>query len=297
MNNYKKKILFFGTPNIAIPSLEVISKLTNYKIIGVGVFPDRKVGRKQILTPCAVKEKAVELNLPIIEIPDKNSLVNFIKQTNFDLAIVIAFGMIFPAEILVSKKFINVHFSLLPKYRGASPVQSAILNGEKTSGITWQTMASKLDSGDILQQKTYDITNKTTSKIWEDFAIKTSEEFPNFLNNFFDQKINPISQKEDNATFCGKFQKKDGEICFKSMNAQEIYQKFCAFDPWPGIFIKITNGNLKLNRISLKKTPTSYEIKCKNGSKIFLEKIQLPGKCAANAKDILRNKDIFLVKT
>ncbi len=290
----KKKILFFGTPDIAIPSLEIISKIPEYEIIGVGVFPDKKVGRKQILTHCAVKEKALELNLPIIEISDKIELEKFIKKTDFDLAIVIAFGLIFPAGILKSQKFINVHFSLLPEYRGASPVQSSILDGQETSGITWQIMASKLDSGDILFQKEYNIKDQKTSIIWNNFAKKTAQEFPEFLNKYFDQKLKPDPQNEIEATFCGKFIKNDGEINFKTMTAQEVYQKFCAFDVWPGIFTKTSKGNIKLNEISLTSSPTSYEIQCKNNSNISLETIQIPGKKPTNAIDVFRgNKNIF----
>ncbi len=294
MTKKKKKILFFGTPKIAIPSLEIISKLKDYEIISVGVFPDRKIGRKQILKPCAVKEKALELELKIKEINNKNELENFIKKTNFDLAIVIAFGMIFPASILSSNKFINIHFSLLPKYRGASPVQSAILNNETKSGITWQIMSEKLDSGDILFQKTYNISNKKTSDVWQDFAQKTALEFPNFLNNFFTQKLKKIPQNNSKASFCYKFKKEDGKINLKTMTASQIYQKFCAFDVWPGIFIKTSKGNIKLCEISLKKSPISSEIICKDNSKLFLEKIQIPGKKIANALDVFRGNENIL---
>jgi len=147
----KKKILFFGTPEIANPSLEKIVSLENYEIVGVAVFPDRKVGRKQLLTPCPVKKRALELNLKIIEIANKEELVELHNNFDFDLGIVIAYGLIFPQEILETGKYVNVHFSLLPLYRGASPVQSAILNNELESGITWQRMVYELDAGNILE--------------------------------------------------------------------------------------------------------------------------------------------------
>lgn len=290
----KKKILFFGTPDIAIPSLETIHAIADYEIIGVGVFPDRKVGRKQLLTPCPVKARAIELNLPIIEISNKNELESIIEKTDFDLAIVIAFGLIFPASILTSRKFINIHFSLLPKYRGASPVQSAILNGETLSGITWQVMATKLDAGDVLFQKEYDITNQRTSSLWEDFSTKTADNFPRFLHQYFKEELIAKPQEPTEATFCGKFEKNDGSVDFKTMTAQAIYQRFCAFDVWPGIFIETSKGHIKLKEISLSSSDNSYEIKCKNDSSLFLQSIQIPGKKAAPINDILLgNKDLF----
>ena len=202
--------------------------------------------------------------------------------------------MIFPSQILSSKKFINVHFSLLPKYRGASPVQSAILDGVKASGITWQIMAPKLDSGDILLQKKYNISNEKTSTIWHNFSQKTAQEFPSFLNKYFDHKLKPIPQNQEKATFCGKFQKKDGKINFKTMISEDIYKKFCAFDVWPGIFVKTKKGNIKLNDISLTPSPTSHKITCKNNSKIFLKKIQIPGKKPTPILEVLKgNKHVF----
>ena len=208
-----KKILFFGTPDIAVPSLEAFAERDDVEIVAVCVFPDRKVGRKQIPTPCPVKTSAQALSLPIQELGTKADLVEFVKTTEFDIGIVIAFGMIFPGEILESGKFINVHFSLLPQYRGASPVQSAILNGDEVSGITFQQMVEKLDAGDILFQKEYPIENKSTSSIFQAFSYFTAEILPDFLQEDFSSR----SQEESSATFCTKFTKADGEIfheCF-----------------------------------------------------------------------------------
>ena len=284
-----KKIFFLGTPQIAIPSLEAIHDNPDYDIVGVGVFPDRKVGRKQILTPCPVKKRALELELPVLEIPDKETLVKITKTLDFDIGIVIAFGLIFPAEILVDKKFINVHFSLLPKYRGASPVQSAILDGQKTSGITWQIMAQKLDAGDILYQKSYPLKAKTTATCWEFFATETACEFKNFLDKYFQKQLTAIPQNELEATFCGKCKKSDGEINFKTMTAEAIFTKYKAFDVWPGIFVKTEKGPVKCLTLSCDPLPDSIEVPCKNGTTLFLQMIQIPGKKPGNAKQILQN--------
>ncbi|PID70511.1 hypothetical protein CSB37_02375 [bacterium DOLZORAL124_38_8] len=290
----KKKIAFFGTPDIAVPSLKKISALDDYEVVAVGVFPDRKIGRKQVLTPCPVKACAQNLHLPIVELANKKSLENMVATTEFDLGIVIAFGMIFTPQVLAQNTFVNVHFSLLPKWRGASPVQAAILNGQSQSGITWQKMVPALDAGDILWQKKYDIQNQSTAELWQLFADETASHFPTFLNDYFASQITPQPQNEEDATFCGKFQKSDGEVCFATNTATEIWQKYLAFNPWPGIFVATPLGNVKLKEIHLQPTPNTLEVVCKNHSKIFIATAQIPGKKAQPIKDILNgNPTIF----
>jgi len=292
----KKKIFFFGTPNIAVPSLKELSKLDNIEIIGVGVFPDRKVGRKQILTPCPVKVISQRLNLPITEINNKEDLISIFNNNEIDLGIVIAFGMIFPKEILNKPKFgvVNVHFSLLPKYRGASPVQSSILAGEKTSGITFQKMVKELDAGDILLQKEFEIQNKKTSEVFEEFSHQTAKLFPSFLDQLFNSKITPLPQDKSKKTLCTKFKKSDGEIFPKKETATEIWQKYLALDMWPGIYLQTRKGNLKLTEISLFPTENSFGLNCVDNTKLFIQQAQLPGKKAMDVQDVLRgNKDLF----
>ena len=279
-----KKILFFGTPDIAIPSLETLEKQENVEIMAVCVFPDRKVGRKQILTPCPVKISAEELNLPIEEIGSKDDLVNVTKKYNFDLGIVIAFGMIFPGEMLESGKFVNVHFSLLPKYRGASPVQSAILNNDEVSGITFQQMVKALDAGDILLQEEYPIEGKSTSAVFQAFAEFTAELFPDFL----EAAPTPTPQNNDEATFCTKFEKSDGEIFPDKETAQTIYQKFLAFDLFPGIYIATERGNVKLTEVALFPSEHSYELECDKHTLLYIDEAQVPGKTPLPVQEILR---------
>lgn len=292
----KKKIFFFGTPEISVPSLEAISKLDDVEVIGVGVFPDRKVGRKQVLTPCPVKVAAKSLNLPVVEINNKEGLVNIFQDRDVDLGIVIAFGMIFPAEVLSQPEYgvVNVHFSLLPKYRGASPVQSAILAGDKTSGITFQQMRKELDAGDILLQEELDIQNKKTSTIFNEFAHHTAELIPSFLDKIFTSKITPLPQEESKKTLCTKFQKKDGEVFPTKETASKIWQKYLALDIWPGIYLATNKGNLKLTEISLVPTDNFHELSCAKDTSLFIKRAQLPGKNEMDIQDILRgNPDLF----
>ncbi len=291
----KPKILFFGTPSIAVPTLEALAQDDRFEIIGVGVFPDRKVGRKQILQKCAVKISAENLNLRIFEIKKKSELENIYKNEKFDAAVVIAFGMIFPASILQDGKFLNVHFSLLPKFRGASPVQSAILAGNKDSGITVQKMVEKLDAGEILWQKDFSIEGLKTSEVFESFAQTTAEILPKILTNFCTNEITPIPQEENSATFCSKFEKKDGEIFPATESAKTIWQKFLAFDLFPQIFVQTKKGAVKLTEISLTPVENAIKLKCANNSEIHIIRAQIPGKCEMSAIDIERgNPGVFL---
>ncbi len=284
-----KRILFFGTPDIAVPSLEALADLKGVEVVAVGVFPDRKIGRKQILTPCPVKVSAQKLNLPLEEIATKDDLKKVVTKYDFDLGIVIAFGMIFPGEILESGKFVNVHFSLLPKYRGASPVQSAILNGDQTSGITFQRMEEELDAGDILLQEEYPIKGKSTFSVFQAFSEFTAELLPDFLEQ------EAVGQSQgDGVTFCTKFSKADGEIFPARETAQEIYQKFLAFDLFPKIHIATEKGNVKLTDVSLENEEEAFALQCAQDTILYIKEAQVPGKTPMKVQEILKgHKNLF----
>ena len=288
----KLKIFFLATPQIAVASLETIAALGFCEIAAVGVLPDRKSGRGMSKLACPVKVAAERLNLAILEIESREKLQQIHQNLEFDLALVIGFGMIFPAEILNEKMYLNVHFSLLPAFRGASPVQGAILAGQKFSGISIQKMEPKLDSGPIFWSQKYSIVGKKTSEVWEDFGQKTAEILPKFLQDF-DQK-SPAPQNEKDATFCGKIRKQDGKIDPKKESAARIFQKYLAFDVWPQIFVETEKGVVKLIQISKQKTPESVAISCAEGSEIYVQIAQLPSKKPAKIKDILRgNPNLF----
>lgn len=294
MNKDKTKVFFFGTPEIAVESLESLANDPNVKIVGVGVFPDRKVGRKQILTPCPVKKSALNLGLKIYEICTKNDLQTIVEKQEFDLGIVIAFGMIFPDKVLNAKPFVNVHFSLLPEWRGASPVQASILNGQKETGITWQRMVYALDAGNILWQKKYDITGMNTLEVWEYFAKKTAESFPQFIQKWRENNFQESPQINEEATFCGKFTKEDGKVDFTLDSAEQILRKFLAFTPWPGIFTETKHGIVKLKKISLTEQPGSISVSCAENSVLWIEQAQVAGKKEMPIKEILNGyPDIF----
>lgn len=299
MKKNKCRVFFWGTPELACPSLRALDQDPFVEIVGVGVMPDKKRGRKQILTPCAVKECALELGLPIYEIQNKQELIGAVEHVSFDLGIVIAFGMIFPSEVLEKTDLgiVNIHFSLLPQYRGASPVQSALLYGDTKSGITWQRMVPELDAGDILFQKSYSIEGKSTSELFEYFGEQTAFHMDSFIESYvFEKSLTPLSQNNVEATFCGKFSKMDGLINPSNQTASEIYQRYLAFDVWPGIFIETSFGNVKLKKISLQKKEGLFKLSCSNNTSLWLEVVQVPGKNPLPVQDVLRGyPDLFAV--
>ena len=286
-----RKILFAGTPDIAVPSLQALAVDANIEILGVLCPPDKKVGRKQIFTPCAVKKMAKELNLPVFEAEKKKDILRVYTEIQPELVVVIALGIIFPAEALQIAPTVNLHFSLLPKWRGASPVQSAILNGDQVSGITLQKMVPQLDAGDILWQHTENINNRGTKELWASWAQESAQALPALVRNF--ETLTLVPQKEKEATRCGKFEKSDGEVFPEKETAEVIWRKYRAFDVWPGIFVMTKYGNVKLLECSQEKTPDSIKLPCKEGS-LWLQNVQLSGKSAASAVDVVRGRsDVF----
>ena len=282
------KILFLGTPALAVPSLQALTKAENIDLLAVATPPDKPVGRKQVLTPCPVKAAAHNLNLPHTDIQTKNDLTS-LPWSEADIAIVIAFGMIIPAELLDMPRTgsVNVHFSLLPQHRGASPVQSAILNGDKASGITLQRMIAELDAGDILLQKSYSITDKTTSELFNAWGNETAALIIPFLTDYNAGTIIPVPQNEKEATFCHKFTKSDGIIHPSEESALQIWNKYRAFDIWPQIALPTPHGNIKLTQITLQRqTPSDIEVTCHDGEKIYIQRAIIPGKKELTSQQI-----------
>ena len=251
------KIVFMGTPDYA----EIILKklIDKYEIIAVYTQPDKPVGRKKILTSPPVKILAERYNIKVFQPNNLKNEYQNIKKLNPDFIIVAAFGQILPKEILEIAPCINLHASLLPKYRGASPIQSAILNGDKFTGITAMKMDIGLDTGDILGYEYCQIANKTAPELFYELANIAANLTPFILDNY--KKIKPIKQNDSISSYSPKIKKEDGKIEFK--NALKIYRKYLAFYYWPGIFTdKFKIKDMKLiDEISKNKKGEILEIK------------------------------------
>ena len=295
-----KRILFMGTPDYAT---EIFKELLNsdYEIIALFTQVDKKVGRKQVITAPHIKQYCIDNNLDIpIYQPEKlrnnEEATQIIKDLNPDIIIVAAYGQILPKEILDLAPCMNLHASILPKYRGASPIQESIINNDEYTGVTAMFMEEGLDTGDILGYQYLKLEETMeVAEVFDELAKIAAELTITTLNKFED--INPIKQNDSLATLCKKIKKEHGEINFES--ARTLYQTYKAYSYWPGIF---TKDHLKLKEISLiDETSTNIEgeilklekdfilIGCKIGS-IKIKTLQAPSKKAVNAADYIRGK-------
>lgn len=231
------KIIFLGTSNFGAIILKKIIE-GGYVPSLVVTAPDKPSGRKQIITPPPVKITAQSYELPI-EQPEKiKNLTLEIRNLNPDLIITAAYGQIVPQEILDIPKFgsLNVHPSLLPKYRGASPVQSAILNGDKKTGVTIMLMDSMMDHGPIIAQKETSIgDNENFAKLHDRLAIIGGELLLDTIPDWINGKIEARHQNESDAVYTKTLKKEDGLIDW-SKPANAIERQIRAFSPWPGTY-------------------------------------------------------------
>jgi len=260
MNQFPKiKTILIGTPSF---TENIFSKFYNalkdkFEIIAVVTAEDKPIGRKQILTPPPIKKWAVENNLPVLQ-PEKINApewIKKIKELNPDLIILAAYGQIIPKEILdilsprSQGKYgaLNIHPSLLPKYRGASPIQTAILNGDKETGVTIILMDEKTDHGDIVAKlKVKSQKSKVTYKELSDkLADAGAELLVKILPDWIAGKIKPKPQDHSRAIFTKIIKKEDGKIDWNK-SAEEIERQIRALNPWPGTHTEIKNSKLKI---------------------------------------------------
>jgi methionyl-tRNA formyltransferase len=234
------RIIFMGTPDLAAASLEALLREPAFEVVSVVTQPDRPKGRELKLQPSPVKEIAVRAGLPVLQ-PEKARDENFIaelRRLRPDVIAVAAYGQILPQEILDLPRFgcLNVHTSLLPKYRGASPIQSAILNGDADTGVTIMKMDAGLDTGDIVSQDKTSIDAKDNSQTLHDRLARLGAELlVRTIPDFVAGKIQPRPQPAEGVTHVPKIRKEDGRIDWR-LPAQAIWNRIRAFTPWPGAF-------------------------------------------------------------
>ena len=295
-----KRILFMGTPDYATT---IFKELINskYEVIGLFTQPDKPVGRKQVLTPPHIKQYCLDenLNLPIfqpLKLRGNEEAKKQIEDLKPDFIIVAAYGQILPKEILDIAPCINLHASLLPKYRGASPIQESLLNDDYFTGVTSMLMEEGLDSGDILGLQYLKITSTMeVSEAFEKLSIIAATLTITTLDNF--ENIKPIKQNETEVSFCKKIKKEDGLVNF--LDAKKLYLKYKAYSYWPGIFLET---ELKLKDIelveenSINKEGEILEISkdfivigCKKGS-LKIKTLQAPSKKAISSVDFIRGQ-------
>ena len=241
------RILFAGTPEIAVPSLEKAA--AEFEVCGVLTNPDKVQGRGKKILPPPVKVKAMELGIPVFQFSKlRSDSRKVITALGPDILAVFAYGRIFGPKFLSLFKYggINVHPSLLPKYRGSSPLLSAILNGDKESGITVQQIALEMDSGDILTQMRFPLTGKeTTLSLSKYAAVKGADLLVEVLHRIDEGTADAVPQNDAEASYCGKVEKSDGMIDWGE-TAEIIERKIRAFNPWPVCYTFLDGRRLNI---------------------------------------------------
>jgi len=309
-----------GTPEFAenIFSKFYIALNNQFEIISVITAPDKPVGRKQVLTLSPVKKWALEANLSVLE-PDKirkPEWVAKIRDLAPELVILCAYGQIIPQEILDIPKYhaLNIHPSFLPKYRGASPIQSVILNGETETGVCLMIMDAEMDHGLIIEKSKIQITNPkiTYKELSKQLSDAGAELLIKTLPDYIDGKIQPQEQDHAQATFCKLIKKEDGKIDWNK-SAQEIERQIRAFQEWPESYTSFNDKNLKIIEAGIMINPRilqQVEVRGKVGEVflddnknlcvqtgngiLILKTLQLEGKNSMSAKDFLNgHKEII----
>jgi methionyl-tRNA formyltransferase len=254
------RIVFMGSAELSIPSLKALLESAEHEVVEVVAQPDRPAGRKRKLTPCALKAFAVEQGLSVMT-PEKvgdPASVEALAALKPDLLVVVAYGQYIPQRViqLAPYQAINVHPSLLPKYRGSAPIQWALLNGDAVTGVSIIYLAQKMDAGDILRQETWAIEDSDTSgSLHDKLAVFGAELLLKAIDDIASDSVTRQAQYEPDVVEVRKLTKEDAPIDW-SMPAAVIRNRIRAFDPWPGTTCVLPSGDLlKIWRAALE----SYE--------------------------------------
>lgn len=301
------RIVFMGSPDFALATLQKLN--LNYSLVGVVTQPDRASGRGREIQPPPVKTLAQELGLPFIQ-PEKLHQPESMAQLHTwapDIIIVVAFGQILKQDVLNLPNFgcINIHASLLPRWRGAAPINAAILHGDRETGITIMKIDAGLDTGPILAQQSVPIqASETAGSLFKVLSELGADLLLETLPGYLAGKIKPHPQGDKGATYAGMLKKKDGEIDF-SFPAIEIERKVRAFNPWPGTYFEWSEGRLKIHKASASPGMLAVgERAVKNGlpavgtsdGMLILEEVQPPGKKRMPGKAFLAGSRNWISK-
>lgn len=248
------KILFFGTPEIAIPSLQKLH--THFSVVGVVSQPDKPSGRHLHLTPPPIKIEAEKLGIPVFQ-PEKVNDPKYIqvfKELQPDLGVVVAYGRFLKEEVLSIPKlgyFINLHPSLLPRWRGPSPIQTAILEGDTETGITIMKISMEMDAGDILfQERTPIDINETAVELSNRLSLMGADLLVQSIHIIADNKAVFVPQDHSKATYCHLIEKKHGFIHW-NQPALTIHNCVRGCLPWPVAFTKFKNETIRIHKTEL----------------------------------------------
>jgi len=302
------KIIFMGSAGFAIPSLDALVE-SDHEILEVITQPDKPAGRGKKITQCPMAKATLGHGLKLYQPKSvkKSDAIEQIKELAPDIIVVVAYGKILPNEILdiPPLKCVNVHSSLLPKYRGAAPINWAIVNGETETGVTTQQITEKLDAGDILLQASTPIDELETAKELHDrLALMGADLLLRTLEGIKDKTIEAQPQNEEESTYAPIIKKEDGLIDW-SKPAMQIFNRMRGFTPWPGTFTHLDGKILRLHIAAVDETAHKEKpgtiLECSNDlciacgeGKLYLIEVQVEGKRRMSAKDFLNGHTVEL---
>ena len=299
-------IVFMGTPEFAVPTLKALIS-SAHNVVGVFTQPDKAVGRKQIITPPPVKVCAEEHNIPVFQ-PNTlktNEAEELIKSFCPDVMVVVAYGKILPLNILNIAKLgcVNGHASLLPRHRGASPIQWALVCGDKVTGVTTQLMGEGIDTGDILlTEETLIGENENAGELHDRLSLITASLMLKTLEGLEKGSITPVKQDDSLSNYAPIINKEMGFLKFDK-TASEIRNLIRGFNPWPASYFMLEGKRVKVFSATVGKSASAEPstvikaddeliIACFDGTSLILDEIQAEGSKRMTAKDYLKGHQI-----
>ncbi|MCP3851326.1 MAG: methionyl-tRNA formyltransferase [Gammaproteobacteria bacterium] len=304
-------IIFAGTPDFSAVALQALLE-SEHDVVAVYTQPDRPAGRGRKLKASPVKALALENNIAVyqpVSLKDREAQQE-LSALNADIMIVVAYGLILPKEILEAPTHgcLNIHASILPRWRGAAPIQRAILAGDAQSGVTIMQMDVGLDTGDMLNIKSCDIAQEDTgSTLHDKLASMGGLALIQTLEDVVAQRLEPIKQDDSLAVYAHKLDKKEAQIDWKNEAADDIVRKIQAFNSWPVAYTDYNGKSLRLWRASLQedaKVSSSHfgevvaestqgiDIAAKNGL-VRVTELQMPGKKRIKVKDFINGQSLL----
>jgi methionyl-tRNA formyltransferase len=300
------KIIFMGTPEFSVPSLSAI--IDEFEVLAVFTQPDRPKGRGKKLAMSPVKELAINFDIPVyqpLKLKNNIEMIQIIKNIEPDFIVVVAFGQILPKEVLDIPKYgcINLHASLLPKYRGAAPINWSVINGDSKSGNTTMKMDVGLDTGDMILTEEVDITREMTAGELHDILSRGGGQLlVKTINGIVNNTIKPVKQENELSSYAAKLGKEMAKIDWKC-SSTDIHNFIRGLNAWPIAYTHYVDAVMKIykskviDELSDEKVGSIIEVS-KEGLKVvtgngvlLIEEIQFPGKRPMKVKDyIIGNK-------
>ncbi len=301
------RIIFMGTPDFSVPTLRALAEAGHDTVLAV-TQPDRPKGRKRALCPPPVKVAALEMGVPVFQ-PERLGEEGAFERLSLlrpDAVVVVAFGQILKTDVLSLPRLgcVNAHASLLPRYRGAAPIQWAIANGDETTGVTTMLMNEGVDTGDVLLRREVGIrADHTGGSLHDELAVVSGELVVETLAGLEDGSIKPEPQDESLAGCAPMLKKEDGRIDW-SMDAAMIERRSRAFDPWPGSFTRIGDLTVKVSGLAavdavksgapgevIEAGPGGVLARCGRGA-VLIGELQPPGKRMMRVAEYLAGRSI-----